>query len=394
MMAVVASYKALDKSNWGRQDRMAFRLLSLYRGDEQPTPSAAARPSTARASAMLSSVAASFSSVLAVAGGSLSGSEEEKAARGGGDDAAGLGGASARKRAARAPTAASSPSTWAMLELAQTMTVGMRCTWWQTDAQSAQFVSMLQGLGPDGDGSAAEEPPLTTDEQAQRWTILAQLYTHRSRRSPDKARDGLECCMHGLALEASLGASAQQFGLAPMLHCLAAQLHAKLGDPHKAEAELQLVKAFDGTGYMVQQAVTFKASRLRRSLGLMVAEDYERITLAGGKRAVLAVRLTGGAGTIANWDWALEARDVDFSATFTPDGSGGSGGATTLIIGAETRHSAADGPVEGHFELPAGCEAGVLRLEWSNAYSFLRSKSFSCRLVLPGGAAAPKAVIS
>ena len=132
--------------------------------------------------------------------------------------------------------------------------------------------------------------------------------------------------------------------------------------------------------------MAFKAARLRRALGLIVADNYEPLALGAGRRAILSVRMKGGH---AEWDWALESRDVDFSATFSPDGGG-----PAVTITPDTRHSATDGPIEGRYALPAGCEGGTLHLQWSNAYSYLRGKSISYRLVLPDGSEVPQPVIS
>jgi len=116
----------------------------------------------------------------------------------------------------------------------------------------------------------------------------------------------------------------------------------------------------------------------------MIAKGYEQIYLGPGYRATLTVRLAQGA---AQWDWALETRDVDFSATFTPD-DGGSAPSPTPIA-QETRYLASEGPVEGRFALPPGSAGGTLRLCWSNYFSFVRGKTLSYRLELPPDADTP-----
>jgi hypothetical protein len=113
------------------------------------------------------------------------------------------------------------------------------------------------------------------------------------------------------------------------------------------------------------------------------------VPIAAGKRATITARLTGGAGAAAAWYWSLADRDVDFSATFTPEDGG-----APIIVAAERRHLAVDGEVDGRFALPAGCKAGELCLEFSNAHSYLRSKSVTCRVVLPEGASAPEVTFS
>ena len=90
------------------------------------------------------------------------------------------------------------------------MTVAMRTSWWMGDSQAAAFASLLRSL----------DLP-TADEQAQRAMILAQLHSHR--RQPQQA---LEACSEGLKLEVQLDptcSSTVGWGVAPMLHCLAAQ---------------------------------------------------------------------------------------------------------------------------------------------------------------------------
>ena len=87
---------------------------------------------------------------------------------------------------------------------------------------------------------------------------------------------------------------------------------------------------------------------------------------------------------VAEWDWALEGREVDFSVTFTPDAAGSS----TVTVAKSARHLASDGPVEGRFALPDGCAGGMLRLEFSNYFSYLRQKVVNYRLSLPDGCVA------
>ena len=265
-------------------------------------------------------------------------------------------------------------TTWALLELSQIMTIAMRCTWWQSDEQCAKFVALLE--------DAALRTP---DTRAQRCMILAQVYTHRS-----KPAEGLAKCAAGLALKDDLGEASREWGMVPMLHTLAAQQHAKLGDPHKAEMALQAAASSAGTSkYLMQHHVTFKTTRLRRSLGLMVQEAYHRLTIGAGCRAIVTARLPGNAGVAAAWDWAPDARDLDFSVTFKADSA-----QNALIVTPMARHDAASGPVEGRFEMPGGCEGGTLTLEFSNYFSYLRSKSLSYRLTLPDGADEPTVIMS
>ena len=84
----------------------------------------------------------------------------------------------------------------------------------------------------------------------------------------------------------------------------------------------------------------------------------------------MTTRLPGNAGVAAAWDWAPDARDLDFSVTFKADSA-----QNALIVTPMARHDAASGPVEGRFEMPGGCEGGTLTLEFSNYFSYLRSKS-------------------
>ena len=157
----------------------------------------------------------------------------------------------------------------------------------------------------------------------------------------------------------------------------------------------------------------------RPPLGVLLADQYQSVTIAAGARASLSARLVAppandassqargappadagiasegegspngvigavAAEAVAEWDWALEGREVDFSASFTPDEPG----AKSVAIVPEGRHLAADGPVEGRFSLPPGCTGGTLRFEWSNYFSYLRQKVVNYRLSLPPGCAA------
>ena len=86
----------------------------------------------------------------------------------------------------------------------------------------------------------------------------------------------------------------------------------------------------------------------------------------------------------ARWDWAVEARDVEFSATFL------AADAEAVLVVAARLHAAAAGPVEGRFCAPA---AGVLRLQWSNAHSYVRKKTLSFRVTVGGVAEARNAEV-
>lgn len=312
MLSVLEGYARLPKTNWGHQDRGAFRVL------EQHKERAAAGPS--------------------------------RAWRRG----------------------------FAMIHLAQAMTIFMRVSWWMADAPAAAFVALLQA-----------EPSLTSaDDRARRAMCVAQLHSHRG-----ETALGLAACDEGLAVE-GLSEAALGFGVPAMLHALRAQLFAAAGEPHKAAASLQ-ASAAGGRKVLMQHHIAFKTARLRGVLGLQLADAYTPLSLPRGTTASVTARLVaaggaGGAECVAEWDWAVEARDVDFSATFTPDAPPSS----PLVVVATARHMAADGPVEGRFALPAGCRGGRLELRWSNAFSYLRSKAISYRLVLPDDAEAPAAVLS
>ena len=389
MMAIVASYRALNKSNWQRQDRMAFRLLARYRGDPQEEASVTASGAGGVASGALAAATAATSTATATAtaaAATVASAAFSLSSR--------LGLTSARDASAAAPpeqTVASKivsmppappadTRQWALLQLAQTMTITMRCTWWMSDEQCAEFVALLRGL-----------PLESSDDRAQRCMVLAQLRTHRQRPS-----EGLAEANAGLALESELGAAATSWGYVPMLHCLSAQLHAKLGEPHRADASLRAISRYRTGSYTCSQMVTFKTTQLRRSLGLLQAESaYEQLSIAAGRIAALAVRLqrTGGneAAEAAEWDWALsDGKDVEFGVSFAPDG----GGAVEPLV-PERRWLASEGPCEGKFNLPDGCNGGTLTLMWSNYASYLRSKDVSYRLLLPGSERqVPKAVLS
>ena len=399
MMEVVDGYRALEKKNWQRQDRLAFRLLAQFRGEQEPA--AAALPSvgaggggTAAAAAAAAAASAAASSAAAAArgwaswatlaaasagpslagdskcGGGAGGGGGGGANGGGGSGDSGSGGGGSNGGCRPPPNVRS----WALLELSVVMTVAMRCSWWMGETQCDGFIALLKSL-----------ELVTADDRAQRAMILAQFHSHR--RQP---HESLKHCAEGLQLEGQLdpaSASTVQWGVAPMMHCISAQQHAALDAPHKAEASLQALSGY--ANYTAQGMVSFKTTRLRRALGLMVQQSFEQLALPAGYKATLLLRMEQGAAATVSWDWALESRDVDFSAAFQPDGGG-----AQVTIAAQTRHVVADGPGEGKFVLPEGCSAGSLTLEWSNCHSYLRAKSVAYRMVLSNGEEPPKPVIS
>ncbi|EOD30821.1 hypothetical protein EMIHUDRAFT_232428 [Emiliania huxleyi CCMP1516] len=155
-------------------------------------------------------------------------------------------------------------------------------------------------------------------------------------------------------------------------------------------ASLDACSATAARGTQMQQLLTFKSGRLRRSLGLQLHDAYATLSLPAGRAAVFSITLARtadeatcacGATSTAAWDWALEARDIDFGVRWT------AAAGEPAELHPTSRHEAAAGPVEGSFELPEGCESGLLELTLSNRFSYFRSKAVSYRI----GTAAVKA---
>lgn len=360
MMAVVATYKALDKSNWQRQDRMAFRLLARFRGEEEEPAEKVATGITGAANA--AAAAASAAAASAASAAAALSARFSFASLG-----SGVAATSTSPDRSAAPRSAPRPPadtrTWATLQLAQTMTIAMRCTWWMDEDQCAAFVDLLRGMELTG-----------ADEHAQRCMILAQLYVHRN-----CSAEGLAEAQAGLRYEPDWGAAATNWGVGPMLQCLSAQLHAKLGDAHRAEAALHAISLYKAP-YTCAPMISFKSTRLRRSLGLLTAETYAQISIAAGRRAMLTVDMQRGSVATVEWDWSLDGKDIDFSVAFTPAGRVTARDAVVP----EHCYLASDGPCDGQYTLPAGCDGGQLILTWSNYRSYMRSKAISYRVVLPG----------
>jgi hypothetical protein len=371
MMGEIRAYKALDKSNWMRQDQAAFVTLTQY--DELQQRDAV--PEAIRA--------------------------------------------------------------WSLLSLSIAMSIFMRCTLWMDDATAAQFAAMLEGIAPLCDA----------DAKAKSLMSVAQMYAQREQPGP-----GLTACALGLALEAEAEVAAAAavrgeqghdvgatpaaaaaalsrsplpamtphaaFGTVPMLHYLAAHMHAASGDLRRAEMSLEASVASTTKEMLLHHFLNFKSSRLRAMLGLQLAEAYERLTIPARKHALIAITLsrptpiarsselvddkTGTeavlpsaaaataaaepAGAVsAEWDWALEARDVEYAVRFVP----AEHGAAPIEVVPTTRHLASNGPVEGRFTLPDSCAAGMLELSFSNTYSMLRTKMITYKLTLPDGVSSP-----
>lgn len=276
---------------------------------------------------------------------------------------------------------------WSLLHIATTMAITMRCTLWMNSDVAGRFVALLDGAGYDKD----------PDDAARAVVCIAQLHTHQG-----SIDTGLARCTKGLDLAPLLGESSRKFGTLPMLHYLAAHLHCAAGALHRAEVCLgSSVGTTDGD-MDLQHYLSFKTSQLGRIVKKRLEDTYVRLALPAGKKAMLTIDLssrpTAATGDDANddedtntfsvrWDWSLEGRDVDFYARFLPR-------ATTPVVEGEqeqlpldivpkTRHSAGNGPVEGAFCLPDGCEGGVLELLFSNQHSYLRGKVVTYKLVLP-----------
>ena len=119
----------------------------------------------------------------------------------------------------------------------------------------------------------------------------------------------------------------------------------------------------------------------------------------------------GACGSCANFNASAVARAVTCSpgcANCTVDGCQEclpeyrqvvdgpivDGTSNALTLAPMARHDATGGPAQGHHQLPNDRKGGELVLEFSNYFSYLRSKQISYRLTLPDGADAPTVAIS
>ena len=267
---------------------------------------------------------------------------------------------------------------WHLLHLSTAMAIFMRATLWMSEDHSARLADLLDGAGY-----------TSWDDKARAAICVAQMYAQRGTLDA-----GFEWCAKGLEMEPRLGEETHEFGTIPMLHYLTAHIHAAKGELRAAEVSLQASVAATSREMKLHHFLSFKCGRLRRMLGLQFEQAYTRLDIPAGKKATIAILLARPQGGppfsphVVEWDWGLEAYDLDFGVRFVPTGGG-----APLEAVPTTRHDGATGPVVGRFELPPGCERGVLELCFSNYYSYLRSKAVTYRLVLPPHTTEPKPLL-
>lgn len=321
MLELVGKYLALDKDNWGRQDTWAFRQLGKYDiGLRVKTPEAGPGGKAAHEQH---------------AKGRIDRAEaEQRLCSGGGG------------------TSCSTP--WALLDLAESMVISLRCVRWMADEAAAGLSSKLQsrqiGWGP--------------DEQARAALVCGELAAGRG--GETGRAECLAHCARGLALQPAVSPAAARQGIAPYLHYIVARELTQRGDFHSGRAAAAEAAHSNTAGLRLEKVVTFKLGVLTQMIDAAVAAAFT--TLAIHARSTAVVALSVAAGVTASWEFTLEQLDVNFRVEWLPNE-----GEMVIVRPQQKMKAAAPTPtVRGEFVAPSD---GVVRLVWDNTFSMLRGKT-------------------
>eukprot|EP01051_Picozoa_sp_SAG22_P020583 SAG22_NODE_4217_length_1340_cov_1.243352_1_plen_238_part_10 len=234
---------------------------------------------------------------------------------------------------------------WAMLDVAESMVMTLRCAGWMSDATAADLRRrLLQGQRAWG-----------ADEQARAALICAELVAGRD--GDGGFAEAMAHCGRGLSLQGSLSKAAASQGAAAYLHYLGeatlvllsfrrrslcfsavpslpsptdasllppvARLSFQRGDLSAARAEAKRAEQANLKGHRLEKLVTFKLGVLTQLIGDSHARAFTDLVV--GPRAVAELVLPVAAQQKASWEWTLKGFDIDFKVEYALANNGGGG---------------------------------------------------------------------
>mmetsp|Transcript_8809 Transcript_8809/g.16447 ORF Transcript_8809/g.16447 Transcript_8809/m.16447 type:complete len:722 (+) Transcript_8809:287-2452(+) len=318
MLCLVAKYRAMNKDNWGRQDKWAFRLYQVYCVDED---------------------------------------EENEL-----DDGEG---------------SVDEPKTpWPLLDISESMVVRMRCTRWMNDVQTAHFLEMLQKGQNERTLDADEEIRLCAvfaqvlleqgeQEPALEW--CEKGLSLQGELSPDGKIAGFAAML--LYLKALN--MYQRGQLLTARYCL------DLLDAFNKKSDIFQYILFKANILKKQVNQDFDQEKYE-TVTVAAGDSYQEIvpvtkmgTLVEWDWACLAHDIQFTAIFRPNHSKVEEEDDESDESDFDES--------EIVMVSSIERHEDKDGPAVGYFEAPSD---GTMIFEWDNRYSFLRSKQIIFRTKL------------
>jgi len=259
MVAILKKYKAMKKSDWGRQDTFGFEIMEKYQDFEE------------------------------------NGASDDKKGR-----KKGFFKRSGDKKEAF--------SKWPLLNIMEIIVLQIRSTWWMDQAglenlQAKLFAEM-----------ESQDPPI--DDKLRAMMCTMDLF-----RQMGKLEDSLKVYDEALALESKITKEGKSFGAVPMMHFFAAQLFHIKGDLAKARSIIQKVKSY-GTNYDLHPLIVLKLTNLQRAIGLDLDEDFESLDIPAGQKKTIEIAITPNMESpFVRWFWVVKKHNISFQATFQAEGS-------------------------------------------------------------------------
>lgn len=255
---------------------------------------------------------------------------------------------------------------WTLVELVLIIVLQIRITWWMSMAQLESLQAQLTA-----EFSAREKAgKMTDDARVEYYLCLTEFEMHKG--NSDKA---LDCAAQGLSFEKGLSKEGRKEGAVPMIHYMAAMIHANRGDLERAKAGLKRLRSY-GTHYAFHALIFLKAIVLAQKLGEDFVQDYEQLSVGARTKESAVFQVASPAeDRPIEWSWYVEKHTIRFRAAYVPVGQG-----EPILIQSIGQHDSENKHVIGEYK---PTQPGKLELTWDNAFSRLRSKSVHFKVNIP-----------
>eukprot|EP00927_Polykrikos_kofoidii_P034265 TRINITY_DN29097_c0_g1_i1.p1 TRINITY_DN29097_c0_g1~~TRINITY_DN29097_c0_g1_i1.p1 ORF type:complete len:750 (-),score=151.15 TRINITY_DN29097_c0_g1_i1:66-2258(-) len=266
------------------------------------------------------------------------------------------------------PSVGNVPPFRPLMELYVKMIVEWRAGNFMTTEQSEAFVALIE--------TETEACGMDLDDRC--LGLFVQAEAMRQMESWDEA---LRLSTQVLDLASQLSARGRKTGAVHFSLLIKAYAHYAKGNAAAAKEALERLDALRGS-YEFEKNVEFKATHLRRLVGLHFVDNFQEVSVASRSRIRFVVDVPEDAGKVS-WTCILEDFSITFIASFTPSGSEGR---PSIELKKLEHHQASSGPIDGSMDV---AEPGRLELIFDNTFSMLRGKKLQVQL-LPRGLACTK----
>eukprot|EP00933_Yihiella_yeosuensis_P011840 TRINITY_DN11962_c1_g1_i1.p1 TRINITY_DN11962_c1_g1~~TRINITY_DN11962_c1_g1_i1.p1 ORF type:complete len:719 (-),score=185.59 TRINITY_DN11962_c1_g1_i1:397-2553(-) len=192
-------------------------------------------------------------------------------------------------------------------------------------------------------------------------------------RQTENWSEALRLAAEGAALAPDLTADGIKSGTLHFCYLVLAYAKYQSGKPAEAKEALTKIDQIGASDHFFQKQVEFKATHLKRLVGVEFEESYKEIAVPARGKMRLVADVPEGT-KLVEWDFVLTDFTIDYEVNFSPAKEGSK--AAKQLQKAE-QYQASAGPVTGHAK---SLGPGRLELVFSNSFSMLRGKTIECRL--------------